>query len=137
MNRSEALAALAGARVGHLATTKPDGTPHVVPITFAVDHGTIVTMIDHKPKSTTRLQRLINIEANPRVSVLADAYSEDWSRLWWVRVDGTAGIHDAGGLWARAREALAAKYDQYGERPPQGAAITMPIDELTWWSSTP
>lgn len=137
MNRSDALAALADSRVGHLATTRPNGAPHVVPITFALKGDTVVTMIDHKPKTTTRLQRLVNIEADHRASVLADAYTEDWSRLWWVRADGVARVHEGDDVWSQAREALAAKYGQYAERPPEGPAIAVPIDDLNWWSSTP
>ena len=35
-----------------------------------------------------------NIAANPRVSFLVDAYTEDWDRLWWVRADAVAEIVD-------------------------------------------
>ena len=70
MNVPEAVEAVARARVGRLATTRPDGRPHVVPITFAVIGDTVATMIDHKPKTTTRLQRLENLEANPVASIL-------------------------------------------------------------------
>lgn len=94
-------------------------------------------MIDHKPKSTQRLQRLVNIEHEARVSMIVDSYSEDWSELWWIRVDGRASIHDGGDLWALARESLAAKYTQYAERPPQGPAIVIRIEGLTSWESTP
>jgi PPOX class probable F420-dependent enzyme len=83
---------LAGARHAVLATVTPDGSPHAVPITFALDHDVIVTAVDHKPKRTTDLQRLRNIGANPRVAVLADHYDDDWSALWWVRADGTAQV---------------------------------------------
>ncbi len=83
---------LAQARVARLATVRPEGHPHIVPITFAFEGGTIVTAIDHKPKTTTALQRLKNIEARPVVSVIIDHYEDDWSRLWWVRGDGTAEI---------------------------------------------
>lgn len=137
MNRSEALARLAGARVAHLATTRPDGEPHVVPITFAVTARSIATMVDHKPKTTDRLQRLVNIEAQPRVSVLVDHYSEDWAELWWVRVDGDAQVHHHGEAWVEAREALSGKYQQYLERPPAGAAVMISVDQVSYWAGTP
>ncbi|HEX6302528.1 MAG TPA: TIGR03668 family PPOX class F420-dependent oxidoreductase [Acidimicrobiia bacterium] len=136
MSRVEALGFLVGGRIARLATIRPDGRPHIVPITFAVTDEIIVTMIDHKPKKTTRVQRLRNIETNPSVSVLVDEWAEDWDRLRWVRVDGTARIHCEDDMWRRAREALTAKYTQYSDRPPEGAAIAISIDGVTSWASS-
>src|SRR5207244_611648 len=78
------------AKVARLATIGAGGKPHVVPITFAVDGDTIYFAVDAKPKRTTDLKRLRNIAANSSVSVLVDHYEDDWTKLWWVRVDGTA-----------------------------------------------
>ena len=50
----------------------------------------LYSAVDHKPKRSRALQRLENIAANPAVSLLVDDYAEDWSKLWWVRADGTA-----------------------------------------------
>lgn len=107
-----------------------------MPITFAVTAGTIVTMIDHKPKTTTRLQRLRNIEANPSVAVLVDEWDEDWDRLTWVRVDGKAQVHSDDDVWRQARDALIAKYPQYAAQPPEGDAIAISIDGVTSWASS-
>lgn len=123
-------------RIARLATIRPDGRPHIVPITFAVTDETIVTMIDHKPKTTTRVQRLRNIEANPSVSVLVDEWAEDWDRLRWVRVDGTGRVHSDDDVWRNAREALIAKYTQYSDRPPEGAAIAITVHGVTSWASS-
>ena len=93
MDAAAARALFASARVARLATIGPQGRPHLVPITFALDGDTIYTAVDQKPKVTTRLQRLRNVAADPRVSVLADHYDdEDWSSLWWVRGDGAARV---------------------------------------------
>lgn len=137
MKRSDALDRLTGCRVARLATTTPRGEPHVVPITFALVGDAIVTMVDHKPKTTRRLQRLVNVEEHPRASVLADHYTEDWLELWWVRVDGPASIHDGDDLWVEGRVALADKYPQYRTRPPEGPAIEIIIDRVTSWAGTP
>lgn len=137
MNRPEALRALAAARVGHLGSTRPDGAPHIVPITFAITDGTLVTMVDHKPKTTQRLQRLVNLESTPRASVMVDHYSEDWSELWWVRIDGPASIHHDGELWESSRRELAAKYAHYARKRPEGPAIAVTIETVTSWESTP
>ena len=48
--------------------------------------------MDAKPKRTTRLRRLANIADNPRISLLVNEWSEEWSRLRWVPVDGRAEI---------------------------------------------
>lgn len=135
MDEAEARAFLTAGRVGHLATVRPDGRPHLVPVTFAVVNDVIVTMVDHKPKTTTRLQRLANVQANPFASLMVDAWSEDWTRLRWVRVDGTARIHTDDALWGDGRAALEAKYPQYVERAPVGPAIAVSIDRVSAWSS--
>lgn len=80
----------AARRVARLSTVSARGDPHVVPVVFAVVGDVVFTAVDAKPKSTRSLRRLANIEAKPRVSMLVDHYEEDWSALWWVRVDGTA-----------------------------------------------
>ena len=106
-------------------------------VTFALVGATVVTAIDHKPKSTDRLQRLANVEANRRASLLVDHYEEDWSRLWWVRIEGPASIHHDGEFHADAIEGLVDKYPQYADRPPQGAVIAIAQDLVTSWVSTP
>jgi len=75
----------AGAKVAHLATLRPDGTPHVVPCCFVLDRDTIYSAIDTKSKSTLKLQRLENLRRHPAVAVLIDHYDDDWAELWWVR----------------------------------------------------
>lgn len=137
MNRAESLDRLAAARSGHLATVRTDGRPHIVVITFALIDEYVVTAIDHKPKSTQRLQRIANIEVNPSASFLVDHYDDDdWASLWWVRVDGDAAVHDEGSLRHHAVEALIIKYSQYEEQPPKGPVITVALDEVRSWSST-
>jgi PPOX class probable F420-dependent enzyme len=129
---------VAQARVGRLATIRTDGRPHMVPVCFVLDGDRVISAVDHKPKTTTALQRLDNIRGNPRVSVLVDHYDEDWSQLWWVRIDGRARVLEEGGLYEDAIALLNDKYrGQYGLRPPDGPAIV--ISDLLWagWSATP
>ncbi len=122
------------ARVGYLATTGRDLSPHVVPITLAVTDDRLVTVVDQKPKSTTDLRRLRNIADNPRVSVLCDHYSEDWDQLWWVRVDGRAMLVAGGAGRDTAIDLLTAKYPQYRDDRPQGTAVVIEIDSWTGWA---
>ena len=83
---------LADASVAVLSTVNTDGSPHSVPICFALDGDFIYFAIDHKPKRTRDLRRLQNIASNPSVAVLVHHYEHDWARLWWVRADGTATV---------------------------------------------
>src|SRR5690349_16209891 len=92
MDATAARQRLSEARVARLATVDTTGRPHLVPVVFALDGDTIYFAVDSKPKRTRNLQRLRNIAANPAVCLLADQYQEDWTRLWWVRVDGAARI---------------------------------------------
>lgn len=123
--------------MGRLATVRPDGSPHVVPVTFALIDAHIATMVDHKPKTTARLQRLTNIETNGSAALLVDHYVDEWSKLWWVRVDGPAEVHRDGRTWKKAGDALEAKYRQYCEKRPTGPAILISIGKITFWASTP
>ena len=120
------------ARVARLATVDRYGRPHIVPICFAMsdDGHTLYTAVDDKPKRTRRLKRLDNIEANPQVEVLIDRYEEDWSKLWWVRLRGTAQLVED----ERAVELLRAKYPQYRDAA-LGPVIAVQIEERTEWSS--
>jgi PPOX class probable F420-dependent enzyme len=134
VDEAVARARLAAARVGRLATVRPDGGPHVVVCCFALVGDRVWTAIDAKPKSGARLQRLENVRANPRASLLVDHYEEDWDALWWVRVDGAAAVVEERDEDAFA--ALTAKYSQYAASPPGGPLIALAIERVTGWSAT-
>ena len=124
------------ARVAHLATVGADALPHLVPVCFAVEGDTVYSAVDHKPKRTTDLQRLRNIAANPQVALLADHYEDDWSRIWWVRIDGRAEVLDASDASERAIDALSARYPQYRRARPSGPVVSIRIERLSGWSAT-
>jgi PPOX class probable F420-dependent enzyme len=127
----------ATARVARLATTGPDG-PHLVPIVFALERDTIYHAVDRKPKRTTALKRLANLRADPRAAVLADAYDEDWERLWWVRADGTARILEPGEPEAAAAvHRLTERYEQYRGAPPEGPVVAIDVTRWAAWSAAP
>jgi PPOX class probable F420-dependent enzyme len=135
MDDAHCRALLSPARVGRLATVRPDGRPHVVACCFAVEGDRVWTAVDAKPKATTRLQRLTNVRANPWASLLVDHYEEDWDALWWVRVDGTAAVLDGGGEHEAALAALVAKYEQYVAAPPSGEVIAIEVERWRGWSA--
>lgn len=133
MLESEALARLGTARLGHLATVRSDGSPHLVPVVFALLGRRLVSPIDHKPKRSLHLARLDNIRHEQRVTLLVDHFEEDWTRLWWVRVDGTASILES--IDPAATAALTEKYPQYQSTPPTGAGIAIEIETISGWSA--
>ena len=110
---------LTAQRVARLATIAANGTPSLVPICFALigdDEPSMVSVLDEKPKSVPdqELARVRNVRRDPRVSVLADYYDEDWSQLAFVQVRGMARIIETDDLeHSAAIAALRAKYPQY------------------------
>src|SRR5687768_8942618 len=90
---------LRAARRAVLATIAPDGRPRLVPIVYAIstvrtgDSKPLVlySALDEKPKSVADprdLARVRDVLERPRVSLLVDRWSEDWSELCWLRLEG-------------------------------------------------
>jgi PPOX class probable F420-dependent enzyme len=128
-------ARVTGARVARLATTDPDGRPHLVPIVFALEGDTLYSAVDRKPKRSTKLRRIENARVRPDVTVLVDHYEDDWSGLWWIRLRGRARVLDEGEERERALELLAEKYPQYRREPPDGPVLAVDVTEVRTWSS--
>ncbi len=121
------------AKVGRLATVTPDGRPHVVPCCFALAGEVIYSGIDGKPKSGRPLQRVENLRARPSFALIVDHYEEDWSELWWVRVDGLGRIVDNDRERGEAVLRLTEKYPQYGEVQIPGPIIALDIETVVSW----
>lgn len=151
MSEAEARASFVAAPVARLASADGHGRPHLVPVTFAVvddavlDESaldevgageTIVHAVDHKPKSTRRLRRLDNLRINPAATALVDHYDEDWTKLWWVRADGTATIVTAGPFFDEAIAALRRKYRAYAEHRPAGPVIALTVHRWSGWRAS-
>jgi PPOX class probable F420-dependent enzyme len=126
------------ARIAHLATADAAGQPHVVPICFVFDGRRIYSPIDEKPKtrSPLRLKRVRNIASNSRVAVIVDRYDEDWNRLAYVLISGTAGLLHRGSNHRKAITLLRRKYRQYRsmalEKRP---VITIVPARVTGWGN--
>jgi PPOX class probable F420-dependent enzyme len=123
------------ARVGRLATLAAEGRPHLVPFCFALDGDVLYSAVDEKPKRSKRLKRVENIRSRPHVAVLVDHYDDDWTRLWWVRMDGTARVLDSGDEREHALELLRSKYEQYRSQPPTGPVIAVHVEHWQGWTS--
>ena len=106
---------LTESRTGHLATADAQGVPHVIPVCFVFDGHVIYSVLDQKPKRApfSRLKRVRNIQANPQVALVVDHYDEDWRKLRYILVHGTAQLIENGPDQEQAVNLLRAKYPQY------------------------
>jgi PPOX class probable F420-dependent enzyme len=136
MEAAEARRCFGAAAVAHLATVGTDGRPHIVPISFALEGDAMYFAVDAKPKRSSDLKRLRNIAANPAVSILADHYEDDWAKLWWVRIDGTARLVTDPAQATRAIDLLASRYQQYRSAPPAGPVVAVAIERWSGWSAS-
>jgi PPOX class probable F420-dependent enzyme len=121
-------------RVGRLGLLDDGGRPRVLPVTYAVDAGALVTAVDHKPKRLPpdRLARVRWLRARPRAALTVDHYEEDWSQLAWVQAIGPVALFDAHEV-PRAIAALTSRYPQYRDDAPAGPVISLLPDRLIWW----
>ena len=133
----EARARLESHDHGILCTVHAERGVDAVPVAYAVDDdGYVGVPVDRvKPKASLRLQRERNLEADPRATLLVEHWDRsDWSRLWWIRLDGVAQTLGSGAEAADALARLIAKYDQYRQTPPPGAVIAV---DVTAWRAWP
>lgn len=126
------------AQVAHLATVDASGQPHVMPICFASDGKHLYSPIDEKPKriAPLRLKRVRNISLNPHVAVVIDRYVENWKKLAYVLIFGTAKILTKGLRHKKAVLLLRRKYPQYRkmaihDRP----VISICVSRVLSWGS--
>jgi PPOX class probable F420-dependent enzyme len=145
---AEERAFLVAARTAVLATIDGGGLPRLVPICFAIADLTkdvIHSPLDEKPKRDRdphHLARVRDILERPEVTVMVDRWSEDWSRLGWLRLHGLAALVEPGATapggaeHASAVAALRAKYPQYGShRLEKRPLIRIAIERCRSWGN--
>ena len=123
--------------VGHLATADADGRPYVVPFCFVCKGGRIYSVLDAKPKSSDlrRLRRVRNIVDNPRVSVVIDHYEADWSKLWFLLIQGIAELLEPCVEHVAALAELRGKYPQYRDMDlDDNPMIRITPQRVTGWN---
>ena len=125
-------------RAARLATRDEQGRPHVVPVCYAYDGKAFYTPLDRKPKKKAggELARVRNIRANPAVALLLDHYEEDWAKLWYILIRGSAEILSAGDERQRAVALLRMKYPQYASRellPEDATVIRITPERMVSW----
>jgi hypothetical protein len=130
----EALRRATAADHGVLATLHAGRGADLVPACFAIDGGWAAIPVDSvKPKGSTALGRVRNLERDPRATLLVEHWdAADWTRLWWVRLllrrrDAPADVA------ARLEAALRARYPQY-ERARFVELLTFRIEHVGGWS---
>ena len=135
----EQRAFVATARTAILATVAPDGAPRLVPICFIVEGDRIVSPLDEKPKRTADprdLARVRDILERPQVSLLVHRWDEDWSRLAWIRLQGTASLIEPGRSPLGVVEDLRAKYPQYEDHAiDRRPMLEVVIDRVSSWGN--
>ena len=131
------------ARVARLATVDIEFKPHLIPVVFVFDNGRYFIPIDEKTKRSRpeKLKRAKNIQQNPNVALLVDEYNEDWTKLFFIMIQGKACI--IGGkeleqqndllLLEKAQKLLSDKYLQY-QKTGIGEYVIMIIPQkvITW-----
>ncbi len=138
LTNDDARARLADHDHGVLATVHAERGVDAVPVVYAVDGAQLAVPVDRvKPKSSTRLQRVRNLEADPRATLLIEHWDrDDWSQLWWVRAtlrwepDAEPDRVDA------LAELLAGRHHQYADHP-FATLLVFHVLDLTGWSATP
>jgi len=115
LTASEARARLGAYDHGVLCTLHPERGVDAVPVVYVVDDdGYAGVPVDRvKPKTSSRLQRERNLQADPRATLLVD----DWSRLWWVRAQLRWQPDPPAALVAQLAGGLARAYPQYQDQP--------------------
>jgi PPOX class probable F420-dependent enzyme len=126
------------ARVARLATIDSEFKPHLVPVVFVFNGNHFFIPVDETAKPE-KLKRIRNIQDNPNVTLLIDEYSEDWTKLAFVMIQGKASVatKEEGNIQVRqAYKKLMIKYLQYqkvglGER----CIIITPKKVASWRNS--
>ena len=132
----EARARLAAHDHGILCTVHAERGVDAVPVAYVLDEdGYVGVPIDRvKPKTSSRLQRERNLEADPRATLLVEHWDrDDWSRLWWVRVElrwqaDAAAASRTADLAAR----LAGRYPQYRGQPFDRVLVLRIVGVVGW-----
>jgi PPOX class probable F420-dependent enzyme len=131
------------ARVARLATIDSECKPHLIPVVFVFGNDCYYIPIDEKTKQSRpeKLKRAKNIQQNPNVALLIDEYNEDWTKLYFIMIQGKASI--IGGkeleqqnellLLEKAHKLLSDKYLQY-QKIGIGDFVIMIIPQkvITW-----
>ncbi len=140
LDSGEARARLGAHVHGVLCTLHPERGPDPQPVVYAVtDDGHVGVPIDRvKPKSSTRLKREDNLEADPRGSLLIEHWdAADWSRLWWVRAELRHVPDPPPALTDDLADRLTRAVPQYADTPFHRILVCRVVSVTGWSASAP
>jgi PPOX class probable F420-dependent enzyme len=137
LSRDEALRRATAADHATLATLNRTGVADLVPVCFAIVGDWLAIPIDSvKPKGSTALGRVRNLERDPRATLLMERWdAADWTRLWWVRVSVRRDTAPSQTL-ATLVGALGDRYPQYRDAPFTDV-LAFRIEKVGGWSASP
>lgn len=122
---------------GFIATQHPERGIDVGPTVYAVvdDHlGSPVDLV--KPKSSTRLQREVNLESEPRATLGIERWDrDDWSKLWWVRARLRWVGHGPHDQTEPIADRLSELFLQYRDRPFASVHV-FEIESVSGWAAS-
>ena len=135
LERTDALRRATDADHGVLATLERVRGADLVPVCFAIAGEWIAVPIDSvKPKGSTALGRVCNLERDPRATLLIEHWDrDDWSRLWWVRLS-LRRAEPPDGIRAELVESLRDRYPQYRDAPFTDL-LAFRIEHVVGWSA--
>ncbi len=108
--------------MAHLGTCS-EGRPHVAPVWYRYDDGTV--------EIVTTGKKLANIRENPRVAVSVQA-DEGGDTEWMVSLLGTATIVDDEAASARARERINDKYGAGPDAYEENTLVRIDVGSTTY-----
>ncbi len=135
LTATDARARLAAHDHGVLCTVHAERGVDAVPVVYVVDDdGCVGVPVDRvKPKSSSRLQRERNLEADPRAALLVEHWDrDDWSRLWWVRAELRWQGDEEKAREADLAARLARAYPQYRDQPFTRVLVLRIVDVTGW-----
>ena len=111
-------------RVCRVATTGARGMPHVVPVCHVLVRDRLYF------GSGNEGRKVLNLRDNAQLAAVVDVYTDAWSQLRGVMLQGPARLIPRGPEFQRIRKALYAKYPQYAREAAIAPADSV-IVELT------
>jgi PPOX class probable F420-dependent enzyme len=122
---------IAQERVCRVATVGAEGRPHLVPVVHVLSGDKLYF------GSGDDGRKVKNLRDNAQIAITIDLYSDDWSQLRGVMVQGTARLIERGPRFKQARARLYAKYPQYAKEaaisPSDSVVVEVtPTHVFTW-----
>ncbi len=137
LERVEALRRASAADHATLATLNATGAADLVPVCFAIVGDRLAIPIDSvKPKDSSALGRIHNLERDPRGTLLTEHWdAADWTRLWWVRLS----LRRAPAPEPVLDELVGALRDRYRQYRDAtfSDVLAFDIERVSGWSATP